>query len=530
MKLANLGNRGGEDRVPSRSRRHRAARLAIDVLETRQLLTSAVMGALSDLAVLATSTTDSRSVAVDYEVRGEGLSAPRTVGIYRSADLNFDPTDRKVGETSIPGGGFVTFPSGTLGLADVPGAVGTHRLAIPIEGGLGIDPQHPYVLAVAEPGATGSDGDPTNDVASFRKYSFAIITHGGLQDTPGNRIPAWTNRLDAAFKDQGYDLVLPFNWVAFSKQPGAVRRQGPKLADDVRKIIAELPGDGPIDLHFIGHSQGAVITGLALSDLETDLPPRAAAGFVKATMLDPHAANNGFPRKQYSTKPSFIGEIARKTVNKFQSDAQDPFTVVPSFVDDAEVFYQHTYFALAEGSTYDSNYLNLWGQVPVRGEARYTDITGPGISHSGDFSVVNWYQTNVVPTLGSGLPLKIEGLISARIDPNDGTDAIAVGGPNLGIDPPTYATISNVDQPTFEGFALPGSDIRLTAAGSRRLGSTVADADGHWQIETPRLRDGRYRLVLTGSVPASPDYPRVRSTPRINVGTLTVDARRPRRS
>ena len=68
---------------------------------------------------------------------------------------------------------------------------------------------------------------------------------------------------------------------------------------------------------------------------------------------------------------------------------------VPPNVDQAEVFWQHTPVASANAN---NGLYNLWGQVPVLGHATYYDVTGPGISHSGDFGVANWYRFNVLPT------------------------------------------------------------------------------------------------------------------------------------
>jgi hypothetical protein len=477
------------------------------------------MTALPDIAMVAASTPDSQQVVADYEIRNARPDKGFDLAVYRSADATWDASDLLVGRGHVE-----------VGPAT---ALGKHEVSIPIDGGLTINPNHPFVLVVSDPQGTFAQTDLTNDEVSFRKYSLAITTHGGLQKTTGDRIPAWQNRLDQALEAQGYDAVLPFNWVGSSSSPGAAAKQGPRLAAWVRRELAQFPADAPVDLHFIGHSEGAIVNSQALKALEGESSPQIDKGFIKHTMLDPHAANNGFPGKQYSTKPSTMGEIARNLINDYQSKARDPFASVPANVDDAEVYYQHTYYAMAKGSDRDSHYMNLWGQVPAKGpgEATYIDITGPGISHSDDFSVVDWYKANVVPKLGDGGPYINTALVTAKIDPADARTTVYTAR-KLGGSERSDLTAST-NHPRFTGTAVPGAQIHLTGAplGIRtpaHLGHTTAGDDGHWSIYPPYLPDGRYRFVVTGSVPASPDHPRVRSTPRIDLGTVVIDAKQVR--
>lgn len=496
------------------SRRSRSARRpALENLEGRQLLDAAPPAA--DLAMLNATTPDSHQVVIDYEIRGAELDQPFNLAVYRSADDKLDASDELVTTFHVA----------------APSTVGSHQLAIPVAGGLTINPKHPYILVVADPQGQLSESDRSNDTASFRKVSMVIVTHGGLQDTPGDRVPAWVNRMSDDLTAQGFDVVYPFNWVGVSKSPGSAAKQGPRLAAKVREIVADLPANEPVDLQFIGHSEGAVVNSLALQILEKDAPPQVNAGYIKETMLDPHAANNGFPRKQYSVKDSFMGDLARRAINLYQSKARDPFVSVPANVDDAEVFYQHTYFAQAEGTTRDSQWFNLWGQVPVKGPgtASYTDLTGPGISHSGDFSVVDWYQVNVVPKLGDGKDLPKGSLIKAGLDPSDGSTAIQPRNPRrrpLPADKPQPLELrSHTSRPRFVGTAPPGSDVSLIGAGAGhriKLGHTIAGENGTWQIAAPRLADGQYQVTVRGTVPASPVLPRVASTPRFTLGTLVV--------
>jgi hypothetical protein len=65
-------------------------------LEGRRLLSNA----RPDLALISTSTTDSRGVTVNYEVTGEALDAPPTFAVHRSADAVLDDDDPLVGEVA----------------------------------------------------------------------------------------------------------------------------------------------------------------------------------------------------------------------------------------------------------------------------------------------------------------------------------------------------------------------------------------------------------------------------------------------
>ncbi len=503
----------------------------VEDLEGRQLLSTAV----PDLAMVSASTPDSQSVQVDYTVSGASLGQSFDLAILRSADSTLDASDELVTvvHVSKPGDGS---PTGTLDLAGNSAlSEGEHVLSVPIPGGLAINPEHPYVLAVANASGTLNESDTTNDVAEFRKYSVAIVTHGGLQSTVNDRVPAWENRMAQALKAQGYDAVLPFNWVSESGHAGSAAKQGPRLAKMVRQAVAQAPAGEPVDLHFIGHSEGTVVNGLALYDLQKNSMPAIDQGYIQDTLLDPHAANNGALHHQYSTADTFLGGIARQSINAYQAKAQDPPAMVPSNVNVADVYYQHT----ESGMTPDSNngWFNLWGQVPVKmptGDVpiRYTDITGPGISHSGDFSVHEWYMVNVMPALGDGQPGITGPLLTAQVAPGAGQGPVFDS--NIGLARPRERTVVSVSQPTFVGTTQPGASVTLAVrtGGSdtlSKLGETTANATGAWSITTSRrIPNGQVRLVVLGSVNARPTQSEVRSMPIVRMGNVLINVPRVR--
>lgn len=514
--LSLMARRGARNGARSQTPRARCGP-GLEGLERRGLMATLAGTSLwTDLAALSASTPDSRQVQAQVEVRNRPAPGPVEVAVYRSSDARFAPSDIKVASAHL-----------------TATSVGQHGLTIPIPGGLGINPQHPYVLVVADPDGRIGQADRTNDVAAFRKYAIAVTTHGGLQDNPGDRIPAWQNRLNAQLTGQGYDRVIGYNWEPWSNTPGQVVPMGRRLAGQIRDAVASVPAGMPVDLHLIGHSQGSVVNTVAIQSLEQSPIPALEQGFLRHTMLDPHAANNGFPRPQYSTKPSFMGGLARQLINRYQSQARDPFAAVPASVDASDVYYQHTYFAMAQGTQTYSQWFNLWGQVPVKGPgtATYIDITGPGISHSGDYSVVDWYTDNVVPGLGQGREYAYPDLVTATLHPDDGVtrtpEARRPSPLAIHRNGRLDQTLARTHTPRFAGTAPPGSMVQLIGSvgeGSRiQLGQTTSDPSGRWELTSRSLPNGQYRLVALGKVPASPRYPQLHSTPRVPLGTLIVD-------
>jgi hypothetical protein len=438
-----------------------------------------------------------------------------TMRLYRSADATLDSSDVALGEWTLA--------------ADQPGdradglpVTRTHDLALaePFR----IVPRRPYVIAAIDPDGLVSESDEANNTAVARRHSVVVVTHGGFQETDDGDVPAWQKRLGRELAAQGYDDVLLYNWVGESKIAGALRKQPGRLVHRLAALLAEIPPGEPVDVHFLGHSQGTVINGLAQERLAREPLPALAGGVIQSTLLDPHAADNGAPLRQYSTRPSFLGWVARTLVNDYQGRARDPAPRVPSNVHESVVYYQHTYYAFAEHE--DQRLLNLWGQVPVRGAARYIDITGPGISHSGYYSVVDWYREHVLPGLGDGGRV-LPPILTAGLAPASGR--IDERRPARGHIGETDAMHTTLAAPSFEGQSWPGARVRLTAAPvgvvtdrPATLGVATADATGRWSITSRDLPRGRFTLIASAVIDASAAHPRVKMTPRIRVGQLSV--------
>src|SRR4029079_17760688 len=108
-------------------------------------------------------------------------------------------------------------------------ALGTHRLTIPLAAGLPPHPGRPYVLVVADPGGTSVTMN-SDQTASFRTYVIGVVTHGAMINPSWKHGPPWALQTATILKRQGYDAVIPFNWVTESSKAGHAAAQGPRLA------------------------------------------------------------------------------------------------------------------------------------------------------------------------------------------------------------------------------------------------------------------------------------------------------------
>src|SRR5262249_9316735 len=133
-----------------RSEKLRNLRPTIEDLEGRGLLSVTTPTIVMDSA----TTVDSRSVTFEYDVKNADLGQSVAFGIYRSANDQFDPSDVEVGSATVmpPGQGTPTRDDN----GQPTGAVGHHRLTVPLPQGLPLSPEHPYVLVVADPAHAAS--------------------------------------------------------------------------------------------------------------------------------------------------------------------------------------------------------------------------------------------------------------------------------------------------------------------------------------------------------------------------------------
>src|SRR5262249_3469350 len=145
--------------------------------------------------------------------------------------------------------------------------------------------------------------------------------------------------------------------------------------DTAVAALAKNPTD-VVDLHLIGHSRGTVVIGQALQDLfdqPGNAPAALAAGYKKATLLDPHPATPTLigpadePIAQWysvGTAP-LLNTAAVNQLESVEAAIDDPPVVIPPSINQVQVYYQHTPSSDLSGTsaaTNESTLFNLWGQ------------------------------------------------------------------------------------------------------------------------------------------------------------------------
>ena len=215
--------------------RHRSTTLRVDELEGRL--------APADVAVLSAQLLTPTAVQFAYQTADD--PGPFAVGVYRSADPAFDPSDLPVADTVVA----------------APGGTATVALA----GEMPIDPGRPHVLVVADPADAIDESDEGNNTGSFRKLALGVVTHGFQ---PDGQFPTWVTAVAAALEAKGYAETIAFDWAAASRLPvpGLTTVYGTRLAGQIRltaDAVGTLPTD-VVDVHLIGHSRGTVVVSQAL--------------------------------------------------------------------------------------------------------------------------------------------------------------------------------------------------------------------------------------------------------------------------
>jgi hypothetical protein len=491
---------------------------------------------VSPVQLLSATTTDSKSITIDYRVNA--LSPyPDSIqlGIYRSSSSQFNSSDVPVATitlaspNSVDGQGAITLDDKGQGAT----SLGTHEITLPLIQGLAPSPEKPYIVVVADPHISSSTLD-AEQTTSFRIYTIGIVTHGGIQDPSWKHGPPWQLETAYMMRHEGFDAVIAYNWALQSSTPGAAIKQSPKLARMILNTASTFPANAPVDLEFIGHSEGNVVNTYAIVKLESGITPQLAAGDIEDILLDPHAANNSIPGQQMSFG-GLLGGLARDVVSNYQARANDPPVFIPPVVDQALVFFQHSQ-ATASGI------YNLWGQVPVKSTGpmvHYYNLTDMGVTHSGKTGVNYWFRDFIAPTLGGQMPLIQELQLNGQI-----TNALplttSLGG---GASRPLRAQSTRANrvygpeqvvysnQPVFSGTAAPGSMIRLGLSPATRpsklklAGATRADNTGHWSLTTWRpLQNGDYRTLVTAFSRSLTTRPALAMIPTQPLGRLAISA------
>ncbi len=394
----------------------RRSRPDLEVLPDRCLL--------SAVAILSATQANDQTVEIDYQVNSPSLSS-LTVDVYRSASPDLGMVNGvEIGAVTLSGAEL------TQGVhIDVSLVLGDRSPGVDA---LAIDPADPYVIAAA----TGPDGISSS--ASYQTIAIGLVTHGF---EPSDTAPAWIYQIAASLKSLGYNDTIPFDWAKASHtlKAGEAVQSGIKAADTIEKYIdgnnsqgqPNVPADAVVDLQLIGHSRGSVVITQAMKNLQKNLAkiPQAKGGFWELTYLDPHPSHGNNVAPFSATSRSLID-----AANVLQRYFKDPYPlVVPTQVALAQIYYENTPVSEIVSTTAEGQ-INPWGITYPTGihsapggttQFQTLNLTTPGMTHS---SVYEWYQANVIPTLGTANPF-VTGPIDAPIEGNGEDLSASAGSP-----------------------------------------------------------------------------------------------------
>jgi Bacterial Ig-like domain len=502
----------------------------------KRLALSAMPVAAPAIQMISATTADSKSVTIDYRVnQTPSATNPVQFGVYRSSNGQFDPSDTLVSTFTLTSlDSSPALSAVTLDQSGQPAtAIGTHQLTIPLAQGLPPYPEKPYVLVVADPTAPSAIADSQQSV-SFRTYTIGIVTHGGIQDPSWKHGPPWEIETAYMMRHEGFDSVIAYNWALQSSTPGAAIKQSPRLARMILDVASKFPASAPVNLEFIGHSEGTVVNTYAIVALEPKMTPQLESGFIQDILLDPHAANNNIPGQQMSFGGA-LGGIGRDIVTNYQAEADDPPAFIPSVVDSAQVFFEHSQ------ATADGIY-NLWGQVPVKSDGplvHYYNLTDMGVTHSGKTGVNYWFRDFIAPTLGNQAPLIQELQLNGQIDNTQSLTNNSSMSQNSLVYQAERARADRVygpaqivqnNQPEFSGTAAAGSTMRLYVSPAAKpmdlalAGITMANNSGQWSLTTRHpLANGQYRTLVSAFSRSLATRPGLAIVPTQPLGRLVID-------
>lgn len=504
-----------------RTRSPRRRRSTLPVLES---LDARIV--LSAITVTSLTETDFQNLSISYNVTPTDLSSV-TVNLYRAATNVLNPASAE-----------------SIGTATLSGSPGAHTnvpipVTTPLPNGalpLSPDPSHPYVFAAI----TGPDTETSS--ASFQKIVVGVVTHG--YNIPGETsLPAWVTEMATAMSSEGYQYVIPFDWVAQSEllEPNQATDAGMRVAQQIQTYLAapgNIPAGAVVDLHFVGHSRGTVVINQAFTTLQQNLPANSPArsGYWRETLLDPHPANSK-NQAPFSVRPDDVGQAALVAGNIVQEADQDPLPInVPSMVSETQVYHEHSPTSYAPYFSEGEQIISPNGLAPGDGVnvapgsktiINGLDLTTPGIVHSG---VWEWYLVNVIPQLGTATDF-INGPVDAPI-------YVTAYNRSAYVDLPFLPLIGNVqtDNPnsvssdlsatidwgdgtssvgTVLGTALTGfaitSDHEYGKAGTYTTTVTVKDVGGSISVSHGTINVSSWTTTVVGSAPGSPALVTVRN-------------------
>ena len=374
-------------------------RLGLEHLEDRVLLSAA-----PDIQMTFATRSDAQTLSINYNITGASLAGHNlSFNVYRSSAYDSLSGAQLIGTATIP----------ASDSADL--SVGSHQGVKLALASLTPNTALPFIVVLANPNGTIAESNSSNNTASFETHVLGVIAHG-LEIDPTlwllNMVPSWELQManDLQMRD-GYEAVIPFNWVRLSilPFPSAIQLAGNQLYQQVvveaDQLASQHPGD-VVDIHFIGHSRGTVVISEALQDLAGTTDPALRGGYMEMTLLDPHPANLAFSQFSWVSFLPPANDFATLVV-LFEILAHDPQVVVPSNVMQTQLFDEQTMAGQLGFSYLGEILLNFWGDtpgfilnqsaLPIR-EKNLTNVVAAGIGLIGHYEVHDWYLANVVDT------------------------------------------------------------------------------------------------------------------------------------
>ena len=317
---------------------------------------------LADVSLKSVTTPDAERILVDYTIGNAQLDNPLEFIIFKSHSQIIDMTSVQIGSSQL-------IPTGS----DL--APGSHLYTLPARVDLTPDPDRSYIIVQANPlhvdmTRSNLESNYNNNTSYFQKHILGVVTHGLTPPFTFASQEQWMADYKAQLLADNYQDVIVFPWLLRSTLPlpGQTKAAANDLTNIVMNYVSGIlinsahPGD-VVDIHFIGHSRGAVVISLVLQQLEALDPVNLRGSYLKMTMIDPHSAKNyPIPFQSFNPlAPSRFLKSLMKLYSDFQDTANDPDVVVPKNVKSAEIFFQQTNSLLFLTKNFTQGILNLWG-------------------------------------------------------------------------------------------------------------------------------------------------------------------------
>ena len=385
--------------------------------------------------MISATSQSSGTISFTYDISEATPGQPFAVSVYRSSSSTFDPNTANLVDTVTE----------DVDGEDFDETLGQHSVDIQAPDALLPDPLHEYLFVVADP--NHQIGDPTGlyHDADFQIEVLGVVAHGGNnfagllsdvlsgpkrkiaavlkswkllshalpglsqwanEDVSSNWAPVMANTLMTA---DHYDDVIAFDWAAASitVAPGRTEEAGSELAAEIVDEADELTqgheGD-VVDLHLIGHSEGAVVISQALEDLMQTTDPALEGSYIRMTLLDPHPARTYDGNTHVDFAKGRLGKLAKTVVDYVEKIDNDPLVVIPPNVDYAELYTERTPVEKLSGL---ESIFNLYGGTEENGAilndsdsplhvSNLSSYRDPALGYIGHSEVREWYQKYVV--------------------------------------------------------------------------------------------------------------------------------------